>query len=470
MLACAVLTACGDAGEDAPAGVEPASIEAEGDAPQLPGQRAPEGPGGPGDDELAQALDELDDALDGAGAQADEVDEADEADEADALAEEDAEELVSEDGWRPREIKPGDRLAVILREEGLDRAEVQALVTALSPQLDPTRIQPGQRYRTRTIDGALQGFEYSLGRERSLRATRGEDGAWEAEELTRETETVIREVAGRVERSLSAAVTASGERSSLVPLLVDLFAYDINFYTDTRKGDTFKVIVERVELDGEFLRYGRVLAAEYVGLGGAHRMFYWKAPGTGAEGYFDEDGRGVAKTFLKSPLKFTRISSQFNPKRMHPVLHRVKGHMGTDYAAPEGAPVWAAADGTITFRGRRGGAGNMVIMRHEGGLTTLYMHLSKFARGQKVGQRVKQKTVIGYVGSTGLATGPHLHFGVRKGGRYVDPRSIDNHRASGVGAKHRGRYKQRIAPLRRQLEALAIPPAATESVSDKVSK
>ncbi|MCA9718696.1 MAG: M23 family metallopeptidase [Myxococcales bacterium] len=186
-------------------------------------------------------------------------------------------------------------------------------------------------------------------------------------------------------------------------------------------------------------------------------MFSWVDPGTKNEGYYDEEGRGVAKTFLKSPLKFTRISSGFNPKRMHPVLHRVKGHMGTDYAAPEGAPVWAAADGTITFRGKRGGAGNMVIMRHEGGLSTLYMHLSKFARGQRVGQRVKQKTVIGYVGSTGLATGPHLHFGVRKGGRYVDPQSVGNHRAGGVGKQHLARYKRTIAPLVRQLDALAVP-------------
>src|SRR5690606_9061590 len=190
---------------------------------------------------------------------------------------------------------------------------------------------------------------------------------------------------------------------------------------------------------------------------------YWEAPDGSTRGWFDRDGKSLDRTLLKSPLKFTRISSGFNPRRMHPVLHRVKGHNGTDYAAPEGTPVWAAADGVIAFRGKKGGAGNMVILSHAGGMKTLYMHLSRFEDGQRVGQKVAQRTVIGYVGQTGLATGPHLHFAVRLGGRYVDPQEVKSVPKPGVPRNHLSRFRKDTADAFERLAALA---SATRSPDD----
>ena len=150
-----------------------------------------------------------------------------------------------------------------------------------------------------------------------------------------------------------------------------------------------------------------------------------------------------------------RVSSAFNPKRMHPVLHREKGHFGVDYAAPEGTPVWAAADGTIVHRGPAGGAGNLVILSHDAGMQTLYMHLSKFAKNQKVGDRVKQKTVIGYVGTTGLSTGPHLHFGLKRGRKFVDPATVKSISRPGIPTKQRAKFKEETSDVLGKLDAMA---------------
>jgi murein DD-endopeptidase MepM/ murein hydrolase activator NlpD len=241
-----------------------------------------------------------------------------------------------------------------------------------------------------------------------------------------------------------------------VDVIVDVFAYDIDFFTATRAGDRFRLVVERHELDGELVRYGRVLVAEYDGeAAGKAMVLWWDPPGGGTGRYVDAEGRGVARTLLKSPLKYARISSGFNPKRMHPVLHRIKSHQGVDYAAPEGTPVWAAADGKIVFRAEKGGAGNLVILQHPGGLKTLYMHLSRFTPGQAVGDDVNAKTVIGYVGQTGLATGPHLHFGMQKHGRYVDPTTIESVRATGVAPGDRARFTKALARWQERLAAVS---------------
>jgi murein DD-endopeptidase MepM/ murein hydrolase activator NlpD len=253
-----------------------------------------------------------------------------------------------------------------------------------------------------------------------------------------------------------------------------VFAYDLDFYNDTHDGDTFRVIVEAEVHDTgttkELVKYRRVLAAEYAGKAGTFRTFLWTPPSAGgaakpsAGRYFDADGESSEKTFLKTPLKFTRVSSGFDRKRMHPVLHTLRAHLGIDYAAPTGTPVWAAAPGTILERGPAGGAGNLVIVRHDGGIDTAYMHLSKFADGQKIGDHVAAKTVIGYVGATGLATGPHLHFGVRKDGTYIDPSQLAPLRGKGVPSEQLDGFKVEADKLQAMLATIAIPAATTASV------
>ncbi len=370
---------------------------------------------------------------------------------------------------RHGKVQPGDSLSKILHRAGLGAAEIQRVAQALQPVMDPATIRVGQRYDLELDEGGeLSSFAFHLSRTEVARVDRQQDESFAGRVEVRETERREEEIHGEVQSSLWAALTSGGHSPALVDVLADVFAYDIDFFTATRKGDRFVLVVERHELDGELVRYGRVLAADYRGeAAGAVQVLWWEPPG-GAEGrYVDGEGRGVSRTLLKSPLKYARVSSGFNPKRMHPVLHRVKSHQGVDYAAAEGTPVWAAGDGKIVFRAKKGGAGNMVILRHPGGLKTLYMHLSKFADGQKVGQAVKAKTVIGYVGMTGLATGPHLHFGMQKSGRYVDPTTIESVRGPGVAKGDRkafGRAQKRWA---KRLEGVGVEPS-DEVPSDEV--
>jgi murein DD-endopeptidase MepM/ murein hydrolase activator NlpD len=362
--------------------------------------------------------------------------------------------------WVDGEVQRGDSLGKLLSRNNLTPPEASEVLRALQPHMDFRKIRPGQRYRIQfDADNRVIGFEFHISRTLVIRAERDDSGELVGRADKAATETKTGAVGGRIDSSLYQAIKDSGEDTGLVAFFVDVFAYDLNFYIDTHKGDSFRMLVEKEFLDGDFLRYGRVLAAEYSGKAGTFQAYYFTPPGSKSGRYYDAKGRSVERSLLKTPLKYARISSKFNPKRMHPVLHVRRGHFGVDYAAPTGTPVWAAASGKIAFRGRRGGAGNCVIVKHDNGLETIYMHLSKFRKGQKVGQRVKGKTVIGYVGTTGLSTGPHLHFSVKKGGRYVDPLKLKPSRGRSVPKKHRSAFNTRVAALAGKLERIAVPEA-----------
>ncbi len=355
------------------------------------------------------------------------------------------------------EVGPGDSLSKILNRAGLGGPEIQRVADALRPVMDPATIRVGQRYAIELDEGGeLRSFAFHRSVTEVARVGRDEDGGLTAKLEELPTERSEEEIGGTVDSSLWAALTERGHSPALVDVIVDVFAYDIDFFTSTREGDRFRLVVERHDLDGKLVRYGRVLAAQYEGKAAGAVTVVWWEPGRGEGRYVDGEGRGVARTMLKSPLKYARISSGFDPKRMHPVLHRVKSHQGVDYAAPEGTPVWAAADGKIVFRAEKGGSGNLVVLQHPGGLKTLYMHLSRFAAGQAVGDRVQAKTVIGYVGQTGLATGPHLHFGMQKSGRYVDPTTIESVRATGVAAGDRARFAKVLAKWKARMAAVEV--------------
>jgi murein DD-endopeptidase MepM/ murein hydrolase activator NlpD len=350
------------------------------------------------------------------------------------------------------EVGPGDSMGQILRQQGMLPGDADELIRALSGTLDFRKIRAGQKYRLNfDPSGRLSGFEFELSKVSKINVVRDDEGKLKATKLDAKTELRQESLGGEIHGSLYRSMKRAGEDTSLVSFFVDVFAYDLNFYIDTHPGDTYRLLVEKEYFEGEFMGYGHVLAAEYQGSAGTYRAFWWQKPGSEKGKYYDARGQSVEKTFLKTPLKFARVSSGFNPKRMHPVLHVRKGHWGTDYAAPPGTPIWSAAAGRITFRGRRGGAGNCVIVKHENGLQTVYMHMSKFKSGQRVGARVRAKDVIGYVGSTGLATGPHLHFGVKKNGRYIDPQKMKMTRGSGVSRKDMAQFKSdteaRVAAL-----------------------
>ncbi len=329
-----------------------------------------------------------------------------------------------DDTAEDRRIGPSDTLGQLLAREGFG-SSTSAVVAALSRLCDPKLIRGGQIYRVQLDDDGIPAlFEYQP--TPILRYVVEKDGGiWKARKLEQAVDVKTVEATGLVDSSLYESVQKSGESTVLVSLLVELFAWDVNFYVDTHPGDHWKVVLEKQFLGGQFYKYGRILAAEYGGRAGTFRAFFWKAPGAKSDGrYYDEHGQAITKTMLKTPLRFVRISSKFDRKRFHPILHVEKAHLGIDYAAPVGTPVWASASGRVVECEMKRGSGNTVVIAHANGLATRYYHLSRFARGLHPGQAVKQKDVIGFVGTTGLSTGPHLHFSVTKNGAFVDPSKL----------------------------------------------
>lgn len=353
-------------------------------------------------------------------------------------------------------VSRDDTLGKLLKKSGLSASEADEVIRSLADVLDFKSIRAGQRFRIeRGADGRVTLFELVLSKIQTVRAAREATGEMVGSASNVQTRIELRALGGRIDSSLYASILDAGESGALVDFFVDVFAYDLDFYNDTHDGDEFRVLVEKEMAGDHLVRYRRILAAEYQGKAGTFRTFRWK------DAYFDEKGRSSEKTLLKTPLKFARISSKFDRRRMHPVLHTTRAHLGVDYAAPTGTPVWAAASGTVVHRAPSGGAGNLVILRHDSGLQTLYMHLSKFAKGLQVGQRVAAKTVIGYVGTTGLSTGPHLHFGVKQNGQYIDPSKLTPMRARGVAGRDLASFKGEVGKLESVLGAIMINPIAS---------
>ncbi len=349
--------------------------------------------------------------------------------------------------WIAGEVQSGDSLGGILHREGVFPQTQAQVIRSLEGYVDFRKILAGQPYRIQfDTAGELQRFEYTISATESVVLRRMGDRLL-AEKNSKQIDVKEEKIGGVITSSLYSSIKEQGENTALVAFFVDVFAYDVDFYNEQQKGDRFRIIVEKEYAEGKFLRYRRVIAAEYDGKVGTYRAFSWKPPGAKHHRYYDEKGRSVEKSLLKTPLKFTRISSKFNRRRMHPILHRARAHLGVDYAAPRGTPVRAAAAGKITRRGWCGGGGNCVRIGHKNGMSTVYMHLSKFQKGQALGQFVAQKTVIGYVGSTGRSTGPHLHFEVRQNGKAVDPLRMKMQRAEGVPKAIMARFKNDNRPL-----------------------
>ncbi len=259
-------------------------------------------------------------------------------------------------------------------------------------------------------------------------------------------------IVATIHSSLFDAVERAGERDSLAVRLADIFAWDIDFIRDIREGDSFKVIVEKRFRKGRFEGYGRILAAEFINQGRPFTAFLYTTTGGRTE-YFSKDGVPLRKSFLKAPLKFTRISSRFSYHRFHPILKKILPHLGVDYAAPRGTPIKSVADGIILKASWGKAAGNYIKIRHPNGYITIYNHMCRFARGIKKGVRVKQGQIIGYVGATGYATGPHLDFRVKHNGRFINPLKIKSVPLRPLSPRELARFKAQTAPLLAILES-----------------
>jgi murein DD-endopeptidase MepM/ murein hydrolase activator NlpD len=338
---------------------------------------------------------------------------------------------------RVLEGKVGRRthLGALLRD-AVRPSSLHRLVEASRPVYDLARISVGHPFGvTFGPDGLLAAFTYGIDELQTLKVIR-EGEAFRAELVKREYDVKVETVRGEITSSLFGAVNAAGEDDQLAFDLADIFMWDVDFNTELQKGDSFAVAVEKLSLDGKRSRYGRILSAELVR--GARVIQAVRFEGKNGPGYYMPDGRPMRKAFLRSPLRFTRISSVFTYARLHPILKLMRPHLGVDYAAPTGTPVRASADGVVIGAGREGGYGNVVRMRHPNSYETLYGHLSRI--NVRVGQRLTQGTVLGLVGATGLATGPHLDYRMIKSGVFVNPLKVQSPPAEPISADEQNAF------------------------------
>ena len=334
-------------------------------------------------------------------------------------------------------------MGAALRENGLTPRQVAKIVAALNGKFDFRLARKGNRFSVvvSTEDQSIKNFRFEHTPVDIYEVGPDVNGALTGQKLEVKLDVLTATMGAEIKGSLYKSITENGESPALVSRIVDVFAWDIDFYKDTQPGDRFKLIFEKKFKGEAFIGYGRILAAEYEGKVGKFQSFWYQNPKAKDGDYFLADGRSARKMFLATPLKFTRISSGFNPKRKHPILGYTKAHLAIDYAAPIGTPVWSMADGRVTYVGRLGAAGKIVRIKHRNRLTSSYAHLSRYAPGLKRGMRVKQKQVIGYVGMTGRTTGPHLHFTVRRGRRFVNPLKLKMTREKGVPKRYRKDFK-----------------------------
>ena len=319
-------------------------------------------------------------------------------------------------------------LAGLLDTHAFDGTFVYQFVQAVRPVFDPRRIRAGNSYKLFVgNDGVLRRFEYHIDNDEFLRVDYDTDAeaSFEAERVPYVKERAEVATSGLIDErnsSLSAALDDIGENVNLAILMAEVFSGEIDFNNDLRRGDHFDVLFEKYYREDVFSDYGDIVAAEFYNDGRTVQAFSFVIPGDDRALYYDADGRSLKRLFLRSPFRFEpRVTSRFSYRRLHPVLGTNQPHLGVDYGAPTGTPVIAVANGRVVSAAASGGSGNMVRLRHTNGYETYYLHLSRFAKGMRPGGRVVQGQIIGYVGSTGLATGPHLDYRIRKSGTFVNP-------------------------------------------------
>jgi murein DD-endopeptidase MepM/ murein hydrolase activator NlpD len=336
-------------------------------------------------------------------------------------------------------------------EGKLSPAGVHELVEAARPVYDLARLSVGRPFGLALAADGLAAFTYGIDELRTLRVRR-QGGGFYADLVTRSYETRVGQASGAIQSSLFGAIEDTGEDDQLALDMADIFAWDIDFNTELQRGDSFRVSVEKLYLDGRFSRYGNIVAAEFVRGDKVLRAIRFDS--ARGPGYYAPDGTPLRKAFLRSPLRFTRISSGFSMARLHPILKVVRAHPGIDFAAPTGTPVGASADGVVTQAGVSGGYGKMVRLRHANGFETLYGHLSRI--DVRVGQRVAQGARLGAVGATGLATAPHLDYRMVRDGSFVNPLRIQTPPAEPISADEQPAFEEVAARAASLLDSIPV--------------
>ena len=354
------------------------------------------------------------------------------------------------ESWESLKVKPGQTLDAIFRKQGFSVQLLHRILALNEETRGLTKIRPGDVFDfQRDASGELESMRYALDEGRYL-LVENQAGQLSSSILERQIIAEVAEAEGVIDSSLFVAAKGAGLSDAMIMNLANIFGWDIDFVLDIRKGDHFMLVYEKLYREGEFLRDGRILAATFINQGERFQAI-WFENGEVA-GYFAPDGRPMRKAILRAPLNFAYISSGFNPRRMHPVLKRIRPHNGIDYYAPRGTPVYAAGDGTVIRSDYSRANGHHVFIKHANSIVTKYLHFTK--RKVKKGQKVKQGQTIGTVGSTGLATGPHLHYEFVVNGVHRNPRTVPLPKVEPLQGPVLAAYQLHAAPMLTQLSRM----------------
>lgn len=366
-------------------------------------------------------------------------------------------------------ITRNQTLFIALKNHGLDLSDIHQVIASLQEVVDFKKSRPGDKYEIELdVDRRITKFVYEMSPE-DISVSVRDGNQYRGEKLAIDKQVKMLRLNGTLDTSLYQAFQNLGESGDLASHFMQLFKYDFDFASESQRGDSFTMLIDKITLNGEFYRYGRVWAAAYTSAarGKSLEAYYYDDVSPDYAGYYDAQGRALKRTFLKTPVVGCPMTSPYNPKRLHPILKRIRPHNGIDWACPTGTPIMAFADGVVSFADWKGGNGNLLVIEHAHGYTSLYAHMYGFARGIKKGVRVRQGQVVGQLGSTGLSTGPHLHFAVKRNGQYIDPAAIDTKHAvtlSGnrLSAFHtaRNQYRSTMSPKMHQADTAFVENSA----------
>lgn len=352
--------------------------------------------------------------------------------------------------WKTITVENGDNLYWMFKKNNLDSSVIHKILSLGKPTKQLKELKPGQALRLK-LDNNNTPHEviYDISPLISLHI-QSKDGEWKASTIEKEYEKRFKNASGVIKSSLFEAAQESGMSTGLIMQLATIFGWDIDFALDIREGDSFTISYEELYLNGEKIKDGNILAAEFSSQSKVYRAVRYTDE-TGRAEYYTPDGHNMRKTFLRTPVDFTRISSRYG-KRHHPVHKRVKTHKGVDYAAPAGTPIRAAGDGKVIFKGRKGGYGKTIVVKHGQKYSTLYAHMRSYAKGVRSGKQVKQGQIIGYVGKTGTATGPHLHYEFRVYGQHKNPLTVRPPKAAPIKTAYKEDFLAKTKGLIAQLD------------------
>lgn len=365
------------------------------------------------------------------------------------------------------EVSSGDTMERLFKKNNLSLSHLVQIANLEEAKARFRKIRPGDVFEVRHDDGQIQSLYSKLSLTSGLRVERKPDG-FSARLVEHPIEVRKRMAHGVIDSSLYMSATDAGLSDKVIMNIAGIFAWDVDFVLDIRRGDDYYVQYEEIWQDGKYVSDGEIVAAEFNNRGRSIQAIRFVDDDKHGE-YFTPDGKSVRKAFLRSPVDF-RVSSSFNPNRLHPVLKTKRPHRGVDYAAPSGTPIKASGDGKVIFRGVKSGYGNVVILQHGGNITTLYAHMSRFASKVRSGTRVRQGQTIGYVGATGLVTGAHLHYEYRLNGIHRNPRTVALPDAAPIAEKYREKFMATAAPILQELEQYKTQRDAALAYNDRRAK